>query len=205
MSDADLRRMRDDLDSVRQAAGIDLPFAREDVWHTLALAPAGVFLSIWAYFGLGDSLVIGLIPLLLVAGGVGARQLWKRFRTGAGASARRERSFSTISVLVIVAGLAVYFLWNRQFGLVNGPPGVVAVYFLGVLCLLLGLSGRSRRVHLAGAATLIPFGLVAPLCTSQQAVAAAGGVFTTVAGLLAAAIMAGQLRDRRRDHEPVPH
>ncbi len=204
MSDAELRRMRDDLETVRQAAGLDLPFEWEDVLQTLALAPAGVFLSAWAYFGPGDSLVVGLAPLLLVAAVVGTRQLWK-LRSGAGASSRRERTSSTISTLVIVAALGVYFTWARKFALVNGPPGVVAVFFLGVLCLLLGLSGRPRRVHLAGAATLIPFGLVAPLCTNHQGVAAVGGLFVVLAGLIAAAIMAVQLRDRRRDHEPVPH
>ncbi len=148
--------------------------------------------------------MVGLAPLLLVAAVVGTRQLWK-LRSGAGASSRRERTSSTISTLVIVAALGVYFTWARKFALVNGPPGVVAVFFLGVLCLLLGLSGRPRRVHLAGAATLIPFGLVAPLCTNHQGVAAVGGLFVVLAGLIAAAIMAVQLRDRRRDHEPVPH
>src|SRR4051794_19276044 len=67
MSDADLRRVRDDLDAMRQAAGLELPFDWADVGWALALAPAGAALSAWAYFGPAGYHALGLVPLVLLA------------------------------------------------------------------------------------------------------------------------------------------
>jgi len=192
MSDADLSRAREDLDTIQQAAGLAPPFQWPDVTLTLGLVPAGAALSAWAYFGPADYLAFGLVPLLLVAVAAGVRQLWNRRDEG-----RRERAFDAASTLVVVAGLAVYVLWARQFGLVNGSPGAVACFFLGLLCAVVGLSSRTRRVYLAGAAALVPFGLVVPLCGGQHLVAAAGGLAVAIAGLVAAAVMASQLRAAR--------
>jgi hypothetical protein len=196
MSDADLRRMREDLDAIEQAAGLALPYGWADVWQTLALAPAGALLAVWAYFGPCDYLALGLAPLGLLALAAGARRLGK---PGAGESAsRRERLFGGAGTLAVAAALAVYFLWARKFDLVNGPPGAVACFFLGVMCILVGLSGRARRVYFAGAVSLIPFALVIPLCHNKHAVAALGGLAVMVAGLAGAAIPAWQLRTGQR-------
>jgi hypothetical protein len=196
MSDADLRRMREDLDAIEQAAGLALPYQWADVWQTLAMAPAGALLAAWAYFGPGDYLALGLAPLLLLAVVAGARQLWK-VRAPESAS-RRERLLDVTSALAAVAGVAVYYLWARKFDLVNGSPGAVACFFVGVMCILMGLSGRARRVYFAGAVSLIPFGLVIPLCGDKQMVAAVGGLAVLVAGLTGAAILAWQLRSGQR-------
>src|SRR5262249_13212207 len=124
MSDAELRRLREDLDTIQQAAGMDLPFEWPDVWETLTLVPAGGFLAAWAFLAPADWLVLGLVPLLLLALVAGARRAWRRLRTGPSPIARRERTFATVSGFVIVGGLAVYFIWVKQFGLVHGPPGI---------------------------------------------------------------------------------
>ena len=205
MSDAELRRLRDDLDTMQQAAGMGLPFEWPEVWETLALVPAGGFLAAWAFLGPADWLILGLVPLLLLALTAGARRAWSRLRSETPPTARRERSFAMVSGLVIVAGLTLYFIWVKKFGLVYGPPGTIAVFFLGLICLLLGLSGRQRRVCLAGAAALIPYALVAPLCGNQQQAITVGGLTVMLAGLLAAAIMAWQLRGSRGSHEPATH
>src|SRR5262249_3373527 len=193
MSDADVRRMREDLDAIQQAAGLVLPFRRADVWQALALAAAGALLTAWAYFGPGEYLAFGLAPVLLLALVAGARQLGKAEPT-----ARRETRFSTVSTLAVSAGLAVYFLWAKRSGLVQGAPGAVACFFLGIMCLLLALSAPARRVYFAGTVSLMPFGLVIPLCANQQAVAAVGDLAVVLAGLTAATILAWQLRTSQR-------
>ena len=106
---------------------------------------------------------------------------------------------------MIVSGLAVYFIWVKAFGLVHGPPGIIAVFFLGLICFVLGLTGRQRRVLFAGALTLIPYALLAPLCGSQQRAIAAGGLAVMLAGLTAGAIARGNCTTARRGHEPATH
>lgn len=192
MSDANVRRMREDLDAIQQAAGLAPPFRWADVWLALALAPAGALLAAWASLGPAEYLALGLVPLLLLALVAGARQLGR-----AEPASRRESRFGTVGALAVGVALAIYFLWARRFGLVQGAPGAVACFFVGILCLLLALTAPARRVYLAGAVSLTPFGLVAPLCADQQAVAAVGGLAVAAAGLTAAAILAWQLRPGR--------
>jgi hypothetical protein len=205
MSDAELRRLRQDIDTIRQAAGMDLPFEWADVRHAVGLIPAGAFLAAWAYFGPADSLPLGLVLLLLLALVAGRHWLWRRRGSGPAGTARRSGTFDMVVGLVVATGLAVYFVWVRKFGLVHGPPGIPAVFFLGILCAVLGLTSSRRRVFFAGAVALIPFALVAPLCGSQQMTTVVGGLLVMPAGAVAAAIMAWQLRNSRRDDEPVTH
>jgi hypothetical protein len=194
MSDLDVRRLREDLDAIELAAGLTLPFRRADVWQTLAMAPAGALLAAWAYFGPGEYLAVGLVPLVLLVVVAGVRQL-----RNADSAARREARFGTTSTVAVFAGLAVYFPWARRSGLMHGASGAAACFFLGLACLLLALTAPARRVYLAGAVSLMPFGLVVPLCPNPQAVATVGGLAVMVAGLTAAAIMAWQLRTSRSD------
>jgi hypothetical protein len=189
MSEANLERVRQDLATIQEAAGLVWPFGWVDVWQALALVPAGALLAAWAFFGPADYLVVGLVPLVLLAVVAGIRQLGK-----SEPATRREKVFSRASTLAVGAGLLIYFLWARQFGVVRGAPGSVACLFLGIMCLVLALSSPARRVYLAGTASLTPFGLVIPLCHDQQTVIAVGGLAVMVAGLAAAAILAGQLR-----------
>ena len=198
MSDAELRRMREDLDTIQQAAGMAVPYRWADVWQTLGLAPAGASLAAWAYFGPEDYLTLGLVPLLLLALVAGVRQLWKARASEPAQGLRREKFFSAVSTLAVAAGLAVYFLWAKKFHWVNGTAGAVACFFLGIMCILVGLSGRARRVYFAGAVSLIPFGLVIPLCSNKQMVAAVGGLAVLLAGLTAAAILAWAMRSSQR-------
>jgi hypothetical protein len=198
MSEAELQRMREDLDTIQQAAGLALPFRWADVWQTLAMAPAGVLLAVWAYFGPADYLGIGLLPLLLLALVAGVRHLWKPRVSELDPGVRREKLFDTVSNLAVGAGLAGYFLWAKKFGLALGVVGAVACYFLGITCFLLGLTAPARRVYFAGAVSLIPFGLMIPLCGNQQMVAAVGGLAVLLAGLTAPAILAWQLRTSPR-------
>src|SRR5262245_16465560 len=114
MSD-DVRRIREDLDAIQQAAGLALPFRWADVWEALALVPAGALLAAWAYFGPGEYLAFGLAPILLLAQVAAARRL-----ANAEPASRREARFGALSALAVGAGLAVYFLWARRSGLVQG-------------------------------------------------------------------------------------
>jgi hypothetical protein len=199
MSEAELRRLRQDLETIRQAAGLDLPFGRTDVWLALGLVPAGALLSAWAWLGPEEYLAFGLAPLVLLALAALAREAWKRHR-GSGA-ARREQTLDALGVLVVAAGLAAYFVWRRGLGLPQPAAGAVACFFVGVMSALVGLTSRPRRAMLAAALAFIPFALAIPYCGGKQAVAAVGGLAVALAGLGAAAIMAWQLRGGGGGHE----
>ena len=200
MSEAELRRLRSDLETVQQAAGLTLPFDWVDVWLTLGLVPAGAAMALWGRFGVEQYLLAALVPVLLLALASG---LWwgKRWRREGNKRAwRRETTFAWISAAVFGLGILAYILWGQRAGLsVASLKGLGMVAF-GLVCAVLALSSPARRWYWAGTLALIPLGLILPFCSSRQTLIAGGGAMMA-AGLLGALIQAWQLRAVGRNHE----
>jgi hypothetical protein len=200
MSDADLRRLRRDLETMKQAAGLTLPFDWMDVWLALGLVPAGAAMTIWAAFCEERYLLVALIPAVLVA--LASGTWWgNRWRKEANRQAwRRETTFAWTSG--ILAGLAVagYIFWGIHAGLSVASLKGAGIFSFGLMSGVLALTSPARRMYWAGAVVLIPLGLIIPFCTSKQTLIA-GGVAMMAAGLLAALIQGYQLHSARRDHE----
>jgi len=188
MSEAEIRRLRADLDVMEQATGLRLQFGWPDVWLALALGPSGAALSAWAAYGPSGYAAWGLVPLLVVALCGVARWLPQR----------RERHELALPV-ALAAGFAVLILWERWLGLPTAVVRGAGMFFVGVMCIPIALSSRNRRLALAATVSLAPYGLALPLLSHDQR-AVVGGAAVVVAGLAAAAIMAWQLRAEGRNH-----
>jgi hypothetical protein len=194
MSDPDIRRVREDLETMRQAAGLSLAFDRLDVWIALALVPAGALLSAWSYFGPQDQWRFGIAPLLVPVLIASYRRAKRR-----DPSSRRERTFEAAAGMILAVGAVTYLLGLKVLGFSLDLAAPTVVFVLGLLSIVLGLSSPGRRVALAGAVA-IPFG-VAGVFLKGPAVGIAGGLFIILAAAAAAAIMAWQLRESRELHE----
>ena len=105
-----------------------------------------------------------------------------------------------ISAGIIALAFTLLIVWEKWLRLpamtVRGAGFIIA----GAMCFVLSLSGRQRRVGIAAAVAMVPFGIALPLC-SQQQVAVAGGIAVIVSGIVAAGILAGQLRAERSNRE----
>jgi hypothetical protein len=200
MSDADLRRLRSDLDTMKQAAGLTLPFDWMDVWLALGLIPAGAAMSLWSAFTAERYLLVGLVPVVLLALASG---FWwgKRWRREANRRAwRRETTFAWTTGILVGLGVGGYMFWGIHAGLSLDTLKGAAMVAFGLIWGVLGLSSPARRAYLAAPLALIPLGLVFPFCSSQQTMIA-GGLAMMAAGLIAALIQASQLRAAGRSHE----
>lgn len=201
MSDADLRRVQKDLETMQQAAGLTLPFDWMDVWLALGLVPAGAAMALWSAFCTERYLLVGLIPVLVLAL---AGSFWwgKRWRKDANRRAwRREIAFGWITAILLGLGVGGYMFWGITAGLSLAALKGAGMVSFGLAWGVLGLTSPARRPYLAAAAALIPLGLVFPFCSSQQTMIA-GGLAMIVAGSMAALIQAYQLRAIGRGHEP---
>jgi hypothetical protein len=118
MSDAEVRRLRVDLDVMENAAGLRLPFGWPDVWLSLALVPSGVAVAAWTEFGPPGKAAWGLVPLLLVA--LVAAIRWSVRRRNL-ESKRPKRAAEVLMGLVVLAALPALVLWER---VLNLPAGV---------------------------------------------------------------------------------
>ncbi len=189
MSEAELARLRQDLEVIQEAAALDLPFGRRDVWLSLGMVPSGLVIVVWAAVGPWESVAFSLIPLLLLALTAGGYQMAQYRR----AASKRQQRHEWVAAGLVAAGFGLLLVWERGLGLPARPVRGAGFIFAGVLCLILALSSRQRRVALAATVALVPFGLVLPLCSPQQ-VAVAGGGAVALAGAVAAAVLALQLR-----------
>jgi hypothetical protein len=200
MSDADLRRLRSDLDTMKQAAGLTLPFDWMDVWLALSLVPAGAAMALWAAFCAERYLLASLVPAVLVA--VASGTWWgKRWRKEGNRCAwRRETTFAWTTGILTGLGVGGYIFWGIHAGLSVASLKGAGMFSFGLVNGVVALTSPARRMYLAGALVLIPLGLIIPFCSSRQTLLA-GGLAMMAAGLIAALIQASQLRAARRDHE----
>ncbi|HZV07983.1 MAG TPA: hypothetical protein VE999_23065 [Gemmataceae bacterium] len=200
MSEAELRRLRDDLETVQQAAGLTLPFDWPDVWLTLGLIPVGAAMALWAAFSGEEYLLAALVPALLLAlvSGLG----WgKRWRKEANRRAwHRETVFASTSAILVGLAMAGYILWGKQVGLSVATLKGAGMVSFGLVCAVLAFTSPARRSYLAGALVMIPLGLAFPFCSGRQMLIV-GGLAIMVAGLIGGLIQAFQLRAARGTHE----
>jgi len=202
MSQTDLNRVRDDLDTMKQAAGIGLPFGREDVRMGIWLAVCGILISAWALLGPWEYRQVVFIPLglaILVAARTAAAA---RRQRGSEPARWREHRLSLVGLLVILPIVFGYMRWERQLGLPREVVGAAAVFFTGAGLLVFAVADPKRRYVAGAAIPLMVTGLAIPLCTPSQVLIGAG-LCWTVAGLATAAIQHWQLRRYGRDHAAI--
>jgi hypothetical protein len=198
MSESELARLRRDLEVIQEAAGLTLPFGWREVWLTSGMVPCGLVILLWALVGPWDYIFISLIPLGLLALVVVGVQASQYRRVGRS----RNLTYEWTSCGVAVLAFAVLILWEKWLGLPARTVRGAAFIIAGAMCFVVSLSSRQRRASMAVTVALVPFGIALPLC-SQQQVALVGGIAVTVAGIVAAAILAGQLRAEGRVRERV--
>jgi hypothetical protein len=197
MGEAEIDRLRADIETIREAGGLDLPFGWEDVCLNLALVPCGVILAAAGALGPPEAGLWAATPVLgLLLGVVSLRY---RFRRSTGRSPARRREYDLMLGAGLLYGLltGVFLEWARNTGQPTGMAGGCATAMAGGLCAVLASTSPGRLYWSAPAVALIAEGLVYPLCSPPQ-LAIAGGVGTAASGVAAAAIQAGQLRRIRR-------
>jgi hypothetical protein len=200
MSEAELRRLRDDLDTIQQAAGLTLPFDWADVRLTLGLIPAGAAMALWAALSEEEYLLAALVPALVLALASG---FWwgKRWRKQAKRHAwRRETIFASTSAILVGLAVAGYILWGKQVGLSVATLKGAGMVSFGLVLAVLAVTCPARRSYLAGALVMMPLGLAFPFCSGRQMLLV-GGFALMAAGLIGALIQAFQLRAAGGNHE----
>lgn len=196
MSESEVTRLRRDMDVIQEAAGLNLPFGWRDVWLALGLVPCGLVILLWAVLGPPDYLFLSLVPLVLLACLAAAFQVSQYRRAGRS----RYQTQEWVVAGVCALAFAVLILWEKVLALPAMPVRGAAFIIAGAMCLLLALSSRQRRAGIAATVALVPYGIALPLCSEQQR-ALVGGVAVIVAGIVAAAILAVQLRAEGNAHE----
>jgi len=192
----EITRVRQDLETVHQAAGIGLPFGREDVIIELVMAGGLAVFGAVSVFVRSYWLFLAILPPL---GALVVRLTFLRlkYRRSTGRSAVRRREYTAgfagglASICVLLA-----FDWS---GRAHAHLHLVHAAFLcgcGVVLLGVGIADPGRRASVGGAAGLLVAGLGILFFYETQVIAVVAAALAS--GLLAdAAIMIYQLRSGR--------
>ncbi|NQT17493.1 MAG: hypothetical protein HQ582_32360 [Planctomycetes bacterium] len=200
MNDVGLDRVREDLETMKQAAGTELPFGREDLKWGWIDGLIFVPLAAWAWLGPGTYMSLAIV-LSLLATLPGAWVLRRKFQRQQDRHPSRWRDHRLGTLVVLCAAPLVYliFVW----AVVNGtPPNTMVGLVLagsGGVYTFMGLFSRTRRYFAGMGIAMIACGLVMPLCTDRQ-VGLAMALMFIVGAPVSTMIAAWQLRAQESGH-----
>lgn len=199
MSEPEINRLREDLELIRQAAGLDLPFNRRDVWIlTPVVCTAGALIAYVGWSVPSEYGWVAAFPAAIVIG------VWLCLARSAhrGRAAEpvrwREMRYGLLSLFLFVPMFVGFMFWEA---LLEMPPAAIAtsaLFFLGLALAWFGVIDRTRRYYIGSALPSIVFGLAIPFCDPPQ-VRAGAGLMVIAVGLTTGAIQMWQLRSQWRN------
>ena len=202
MTQGDLDRVRNDLATMKKAAGAGLPFGRADVRLSLAWAAAGVPLAAWVAYTPVERITFGLllgVPVVAVLA-LSAFVAKRCYRSrGKGPVRWREHRFQWIAAGVLAPLFGAFLLWGLVRGLSPEALTITAVFMAGLGMLIVPIVDRTRLFYLGWAASTMFFAIAAPLFGLRYLGVGMGG-WLIFSGLSAAGIMAWQLRTGADEH-----
>lgn len=193
MSEEHVDRIRGDLQALRDAVGLDLPFGRADVHAAVWTAGCGALIAAWS--ALADWQWRGFIGLPLAMAVVGAA--WSARQAHSSRAARpsqwREHRMGMMAMLIVAPLAYGYIQWEKWVGMPREMVGSAPLFFIGLGALMFAFLDRRRMYYAGGGVQLMVLGLMMPLLSPQQVIIAIG-VNMAVGCLLVAGIQMVQLR-----------
>ena len=194
MSKAELERVRADLATMQEAAGVGLPFGRSDAWIGVVIAACGGLMAAWAAWVPWEHRWGVVAPVLFFTAAYAA--LGRHVGRRKGREPVRWREFRlTLVAMAVIGPLAVgYMFWEDHLGVPRGIAGAAAVFFVSLGGLMIGIADPSRRHYIGSALPGMALGVAFPLLSARGATVAAG-LCLAATGLLTSAVQAWLLRN----------
>ncbi|MGD8500171.1 MAG: hypothetical protein PVJ86_05960 [Phycisphaerales bacterium] len=195
MSNTELDRVKEDIEIIKDAAGLKLPFGWEDVWLNVYLIPVGVWLVIWSILPYELSRLWRILPVALLAPIFVALRIKYRRSTGRSPVKRRQYSMGLLACPILgVCGFG-YMVWVVR----SGHDFVFAVggmwFFMGFMVTIFAFTER-RLYYLGWAIPMMVFGVTISVWPALNVLETGVGYMLIAACSITAAIQAYQLKRR---------
>ena len=199
MNKPEISRLREDLEVIRQAAGMGLPFNFRDVWLlNTVVCVAGAVMACMGWWVPVQYLWVVLFPTAIIVG-VSLCLARSAHRRRATEPARwREQRYNLLSLFLFAPIIVGFIIWVAMMGMPREVIGASAMFFLGLVMAWFAVIDRTRRYYFGIALPLIVFGLAILFCDPRQTRAGMGLMLIAI-GLATAAIQMWQLRNQRRN------
>ena len=194
MNKSDLERVENDIEIIKEAAGLQLPFGWEDVWLNVYLIPVGVWLAIWGFLPYQLSRIWRILPVSVLA--IVYVFLRVKYRRCTGRSPVRRRSYSIVLFLTPILGLCAfgYLVWVVR----SGHDFVFAVggmcFFAGLMLLIFAFAQPGQLFNLGWAIPIILCGIAITIWPVLNVLSTNVGILLIIGGLATAMIQAYQLK-----------
>ena len=202
MSQTEMDRVREDLATMKRAAGVGLPIGRSDVRLSLAWAVAGVPLAVWAAYTPPEQTTFGLLLVIPCMGVLALSALVaKKYHRHRGKTPApwREHRFQWIAAGVLTPVFGGFVAWGIVRGLSPEALTVTALFMAGLGSLIIPILDRTRLFYLGWAVFTMLFAVTAPLLGQRYFGVLVGG-WLILSGLSAAGIMGWQIHRSPDEH-----
>ncbi|MCP4614703.1 MAG: hypothetical protein GY845_38980 [Planctomycetes bacterium] len=195
MNNNELTQMKEDMEVIKEAMGLELPFGWDTVFVSLVLLPAA---GLWCLFYLlisdQPSRLWAAIPLVVPFAAMGYLRFKYRRSTGRSAIKRREYGFNFYGSIVLGTISAGYFIWAIRVGLdiVYLAGGLFLI--CGIMATFMAFQTRGRLHDLGGAIPLILLGASTFIWPTRDALVVSACITLIVVGLATGAIQVYQLK-----------
>lgn len=194
---AELARLQSDLSTLRDASGIGLPFGKEVVRFWLVIAASSAVVAASVAFGSAAYRLaaLGLFALVGAAllAGVIVHLIRIGRRRGEDPAVWREYRQITLMKGIVLPFVIAFFAWQAAIGAPAGYLASTAVFFVGVVTLVYGVSTWARRPAVGLALPLIFYSAAIPTLAAERLLLL-GTIAVTLGALGFAAILSWQLR-----------
>ncbi|MCK4850522.1 MAG: hypothetical protein KAT11_04180 [Phycisphaerae bacterium] len=195
MSVNEIERVKEDIDTIKEAAGLGLPFGWDYAWLYLFAPPA---LGVWflAYWLIADrpSRYVMVAPAVLLLAVLGYLRFKHRRSTGSSAIKRREYGINFYGSIIIGAVIAVFVIWVKRTVINTAYLGSGVLIMGGLMVTLMAFQGKQRISYLGSGIPGILFGISMAVWPTADAVIRNGCIMLVVAGPATALIMMYQLK-----------
>jgi len=198
METNELERVKSDIEIIKEAAGLELPFGWEDVWLSVYLIPVGVWLAIWRFLPFQLSRIWRVLPVSILAIVYIFLRIKYRRSTGRSPVRRRGYSVSLFAIPIMLLCVGGYLVWVIR----SGRDFVFAIggmwFFMGLMLLIFAFAERGRLFYLGWAIPVILFGISITIWPDLNILEMNVGIMLIAASSATAAIQAYQLKRSAR-------
>jgi hypothetical protein len=202
MEGGELRRVKEDLATIKEAAGLERSFGWENVrWHVI-LGVSCLIELVWALVPHGMSKRWGFLPTLALCIYY-IVYVRAKYRRGSGRSPVRRRGYTQEIVAMCLVALVVpaYVYWAKHWHIPARQVVAAGMVSLPLVTLLFVLHDRRSLLSSLVLLVAVPAGVAIALWPQVPVYPLLAGVFF-VALLVSAGVMAHFLREAEGDHAP---
>ncbi len=198
MEGNELDQVREDIDTIKSAVGMELPFGWVDVWLNWVGACAGGFVFLMSVLQGEFNILWGAALFIPIGLSTVVLRIKYRKSTGRSATRRREYSFGIILFIVVVAPLIFFLEWGLSQGISHELILGIIFFMLGLICLVMAISNYARLCVIGFSISFMAMGLTYPFYAEKWPFGAFLGMAIAIGGTISASIMTLQLRRQAR-------